>query len=146
LPKRDGGQVDWLTLAAARGDSNAVKVLAATATQGESQALLAAAKTGKIENISVLSASAVKPSPDALRRSPVMFAVASGDPDLLDLVLRSKSDISARDKSGMSATDLAAQYCKPNLLEKLLESGALIDGKGDSHSALPRIQTIFCQG
>jgi ankyrin repeat protein len=139
LPKRDGGQVDWLTLAAARGDTNAVKALAATATQGESQALLAAARTGKIENISVLSASAVKPAPDALGRSPVMFAVANGNPDLLELVLHSKSDISARDKSGMSATDLAAQNCKPNLFEKLLEAGALIDGKGDNHSALPLI-------
>ncbi len=139
LPKRDGGQVDWLTLAAARGDSNAVKALAATATQGESQALLAAAKTGKIENISVLSASAVKPAPDALGRGPVMFAVASGNPDLLDLVLHSKSDISAKDKFGMTAIDLAAQNCKTNLFEKLLEAGALIDGKGDNHSPLVRI-------
>ena len=139
LPKREGGQVDWLTLAAARGDASAVKALASAAPQGESQALLAAAKTGKVENISVLSASSAKPATDALGRSPVMFAVASGNPDLLDLVLRSKSDISAKDKSGMSAIDLAAQTCKPKLFEKLLKAGAVIDGKGDNPSLLPRI-------
>ncbi len=139
LPKREGGQVDWLTLAAARGDAVAVKALAEAAPQGESQALLAAAKTGKIENISVLSASAAKPASDALGRSPIMFAVASGNADLLGLVLRSKSDVAARDKSGMSAIDLAAQTCKPNLFEKLLEAGAVIDSKGDNLSPLARI-------
>jgi ankyrin repeat protein len=139
LPKRESGQVDWLTLAAARGDIAAVKVLAAVAPEGESQALLAAAKAGKIENISVLSTSVAKPAPDALGRSPVMFAVASGNPDLLDLVLRSKSDLSAKDKSGMSAIDLAAQTCKPNLFEKLLEAGVVIDGNGDSRSLLSRV-------
>jgi ankyrin repeat protein len=139
LPKRASGQVDWLTLAAARGDAIAVKALAATAPQGESQALLAAAKAGKFDNISVLTASNAKPAADALGRSPIMFAVASGNADLLDLVLRAKFDISARDKAGNSAIDLAAQICKPNLFEKLLEAGAVIDGKGDNRSALPGI-------
>jgi ankyrin repeat protein len=139
LPKREGGQVDWLTLAAARGDTAAVKMLAATAPQGESLALLAAAKAGKAENIAVLSASSAKPAPDALGRSPVMFAVTSGNAELLDVVLRAKSDISLKDKAGFSAIDLAAQTCKPNLFEKLLEAGAVIDGKGQSPSPLPRI-------
>jgi ankyrin repeat protein len=139
LPKRESGQIDWLTLAAARGDVLAVKALAAFASAEESQALLAAAKTGKVENISVLSASAAKPSADALGRSPVMFAVASGNPDLLGLILRAKFDVSARDKAGNSAIDFAAEACKPNLFEKLLEAGAILDGKGENRSVLPRI-------
>jgi uncharacterized protein len=139
LLKREDGQVDWLTLAAARGDTLAVKALAATEAQGESPALLAAMKSGKVESISVLSASAAKPAPDALGRNPVMFAVASGNPDLLDLVLRSKSDPSAKDKSGMRAIDLAAETCKPNLFQKLQEAGVIVDGKVDSRSLLSRI-------
>jgi ankyrin repeat protein len=139
LPTRDGGQVDWLTLAAARSDATAVKSLIAIATQGDSQALLAAAKTGKIENILLLSASNLKPTPDALGRSPIMFAVASGNPDLLDLVLRANSDILTKDKAGNTAIDLAAQTCKPNLFEKLLEAGVIMDGKGESRTLLPRI-------
>lgn len=139
LPKRESGQVDWLTLAAARGDVPAVKALAANASPGESQALLAAAKTGKVENISILSTGTVKPSADALGRSPIMFAVSSGNPDLLDIVLRAKSDVSAKDKAGMTAIDLAAQTCKPSLFEKLMEAGAATDSKSGDHSTLASI-------
>jgi ankyrin repeat protein len=59
-------------------------------------------------------------TPPMLDRSHVMFAVTSGNPDSLNLVLQSKSDISAKDRSGMSATDISVQNCKPNLSGKLL--------------------------
>ena len=139
LPKRGPDEADWLTLAAARGDVKAIKALVQQSPQTENSAMLAATKSAKIEIVSALAAGGVKSSADALGRTPAMLAVSTGNTELLDAVLRSKVDISAKNKLGLSAAALAAQTCQTKILEKLLEAGAVLDEKNDTSPTLPII-------
>lgn len=132
LPQRLNGQVDWLTLAAARGDVKAVHALAPKANASDGSALLAAAQTSNIEIIMALAEAGTPAGNDALGQSPIMFAISNRNAAVTDALLHSKADVQAKDHAGRSVITLAAQNCEPALFEKLLEAGAVLEATGES--------------
>ena len=121
LPKRADGLPDWATIAAAHKDLTALKALAGSAT---GEATLVSAQLGDDAAIGERP----QPAVDGLGRSALMLAVAQGKPAVIDAVLKSKGDIAATDKNGLSAAGHAAMACDAATLAELANAGASLGG------------------
>jgi ankyrin repeat protein len=118
LKPRAAGQADWLTLAVARKNLNAVDALLATpntSSPGNSNlAVATATKNNEIEILQKLLAANIAPQADAKNRSPLVIAVSANNNDIANLLLKNTSSVDD------SVLHVATEKCMPAMISKLL--------------------------
>jgi ankyrin repeat protein len=140
LPNRQAGQPDWLTLAVARKNTGVVSDITSAKLimpKGNTNlALVIATKNGDIFIVQKLLVGNVTSDVDTRGQTPLMLAVASGNAELANALLQSKSSLLTKDHKGHSAAELAAANCQPAIFAKLIEAGAEADDKDSNQHPL----------
>jgi uncharacterized protein len=87
-----------------------------------------------------------RPGLDAYGRTPLHYAAAAGNADLMQSLLQGAVDVDASDDNGWTALHFAAQASSVSVLKLLLDAGALVDPR-DSDGNTPLSTAVFnCRG
>jgi ankyrin repeat protein len=83
-----------------------------------------------------------RPGIDAYGRSPLHYAAANSEIELVRSLLENGSDPHARDDNGMVALHFAAQAGAASVAERLLAAGSQADAR-DNHGNTPLFTAVF---
>jgi ankyrin repeat protein len=129
LAERNVQGQSWLTLASARGLPKVIDKLTRTPDPAfkniASEALLAAARSGKVGTVAILLNKGADPnSKDSAGQSATMVAASYGKVDALRTLVAVTPDLVAKDNKGVSALGKTSTYCNLEAFKLLSEAGA----------------------